>query len=163
MGKLSRIIIHWTGGTNQPNNTDFEHYHFLINGDGMLFSGKYVPEDNIDCTDKKYAQHTGKGNTGSIGISVCGMKDFSEKTLKTKYPLKQIQCEKLFFEVARLCKKYGIEISQDTVLTHYEYNLKHNIKTGKIDIIYLPPYPQIKKENIGDFIRNKILWYYKRI
>lgn len=161
MGKLFRIIIHWTAGTNQPNNTDFEHYHYLINGDGVLFNGKYVPEDNINCNDGKYAQHTGHGNTGSIGISVCGMKDFSEKTLKTKYPLTQVQCEKLFFECARLAKKYSIELKD--IMTHYEFNQRNGIKTGKIDIIYLPPYPQIRKENVGDFIRNKILWYYKRI
>lgn len=127
----------------------------------MLFSGKYVPEDNINCKDGKYAQHTGYGNTGSIGIAVCGMSGFDEKRCKTKYPLTQIQCEKLFFECARLCKRYNIPI--ENVTTHYEYNKEHNIKTGKIDIIYLPPYPHIKKENILDFIRNKILWYYKRI
>jgi N-acetyl-anhydromuramyl-L-alanine amidase AmpD len=159
--KLYRIIIHWTAGTNQPNNTDFEHYHFLINGDGILFNGKYTPKDNINCNDGKYAQHTGHGNTGSIGIAVCGMYGFNEKTLKTRYPLRQIQCEKLFFECARLCKKYNIPV--ENVTTHYEFNLKHEIKTGKIDIVYLPPYPHIKKENIADFIRNKILWYYKRI
>ena len=46
-------------------------------------------------------------------------------------------------------------------MTHYEFGLKNPKTTskGKIDIIYLPPYPTIKKENIGDFIRNKIKWY----
>ena len=34
-----------------------------------------------------------------------------------------------------------------------------DIKTGKIDIIYLPPYPEIKKDEILDFIKNKISWY----
>lgn len=156
---MDRIIIHWTGGTNQPSNADYEHYHYIINKDGIMIEGKYTPEDNIDCTDKKYAQHTKLGNTGSIGIAVCGMKDYPN----TKYPLTQIQCEKLFFECARLCKKYNIPVTPDTVLTHYEFNKKHNIKTGKIDIIYLPPYSNIKHDDVGNFIRNKILWYYKRL
>ena len=70
---MKRIIIHWTAGTYQPNNTDFEHYHYLVNGDGMVINGKFKPEDNLNCNDGKYAAHTGGGNTGSIGIAMCGM------------------------------------------------------------------------------------------
>ena len=156
---MKRIIIHWTGGTNQPNRTDYEHYHFIINKDGFMIEGKYAPEDNENCKDCKYAHHTGNGNTGSIGIAVCGMAGFDEKNKHTIYPLTQIQCERLFCEVAKLCEKYSIPITPETVLTHYEFNAQHNIKTGKIDIIYLHPYPNLKKKDIGNFIRNKILWY----
>jgi len=156
---MDRIIIHWTAGTNQPNNTDYEHYHFIINKDGFMITGKYTPEDNLNCKDGKYAHHTGCGNTGSVGIAVCGMKDYPN----THYPLTKVQCEKLFFECARLCKKYNILITPETVLTHYEFNKKHNIKTGKIDIIYLPPYPNVKQDEVGNFIRNKVNWYYSRI
>lgn len=160
---MKRIIIHWTGGTGQPNNTDYEHYHFIINKDGFMISGKYLPEDNENCKDKKYAHHTGQGNTGSIGIAVCGMKGFNEKTKQTNYPLTKVQCEKLFFETSRLCQKYQIPITPETVLTHYEFNLKHQIETGKIDIICLPPYPNISKQQIGDFIRSKVLWYLQKL
>lgn len=160
---MKRIIIHWTAGTNQPNNTDFEHYHFIINKDGFMIEGKYTPQDNECCYDGKYAKHTGYGNTNSIGIAVCGMMGFDEKKKQTKYPLTQIQCEKLFFETARLCKKYNIPITPETVLTHYEFNQKHNIHTGKIDIIYLPPYPNVKKHEVGDYIRNKVAWYFKKL
>ena len=160
---MKRIVIHWTAGTGQPNSTDYEHYHFIINKDGIMIAGKYAPEDNEDCTDGKYAQHTGKGNTGSIGIAVAGMLGFDEKRKQTNYPLTQIQCERLFFETARLCQRYKIPITPDTVLTHYEFNQKHNIKTGKIDIIYLPPYPNVQKHEVGDYIRNKVTWYFKRL
>ncbi len=91
------------------------------------------------------------------------MKDFDEKKRQTNYPLTKIQCEKLFFETARLCYKYKIPITPETVLTHYEFNKRHHITTGKIDIIYLPPYPNIEKEKVGDFIRNKVEWYYKKL
>lgn len=124
-----------------------------------MIAGKYTREDNENCKDGKYAKHTGCGNTGSIGIAVCGMAGFDEKKKQTLYPLTQVQCEKLFFECARLCNKYNIPITPDTVLTHYEFNQKNNIKTGKIDIIYLPPYPNIKRDNVGNFIRNKVNWY----
>lgn len=78
-----------------------------------------------------------------------------------KYPLTKIQCERMFKFVAELSKKYKIPISSNTIMTHYEFGLK-NPKTssaGKIDIIYLPPYPDIPKNKIGDFIRSKIRWY----
>ena len=64
---MKRIVIHWTGSTYQPNSVDYEHYHYLITGDGLTINGKYKPEDNENCYDGKYAQHTGGGNTGDSG------------------------------------------------------------------------------------------------
>lgn len=163
---MKRIIIHWTAGTYQPNNIDFEHYHFLVTGDGLVIKGKYTPEDNINCNDGKYAAHTGGGNTGSIGVAMCGMADYSalKGITSTKYPLKKFQCERCFKLIAELCKKYNIPITPETVMTHYEFGLKHpnSISAGKIDITALPDY-LVTSHNIGDFIRNKIKWYYKMI
>ena len=68
---MKRIILHWTAGANEPNNTDYQHYHYLVNGNGVVVKGKYNPEDNLNCNDGKYAQHTGGGNTGSIGVAMC--------------------------------------------------------------------------------------------
>lgn len=137
----------------------------MIDKDGKLYNGKYKPEDNINCGDGKYAQHTGGGNTGSISISMCGMYNFKNKNSVGPYPLTKVQCEKMFKTVAELCKKYNIKITPDTVLTHYEFGQK-NPKTssyGKIDIIYLPPYPEVKQGEIGNFIRSKVSWYLTKI
>ena len=163
---MKRIIIHWTGGIYQPNAHEFECYHYLINGDGLVIKGKYTPEDNLNCSDGKYAQHTGGGNTGSIGVALCGMFIPSKTDVRqTKYPLKKPQCERLFKLVAELCKKYNIQISPDTVLTHYEFGKKHpkTSSYGKIDINFLPPYPEVSADAVGDFIRNKALWYYNKL
>lgn len=159
---MKRIIIHWSGGTGQPSNVDYEHYHFMINCDGLVINGKYKPEDNQNCRDGKYAKHTGGGNTGSIGISMCGMfVPKNEDIHKTKYPLTKIQCEKTFLLIAELSKQYNISITPQNIMTHYEFGLKNPNTTsaGKIDIIYLPPYPWVQKNDIGDFIRNKARWY----
>lgn len=163
---MKKIILHWTAGTNQPNNTDFQHYHFLVNGDGLKVAGMYKPEDNENCNDGKYAQHTGGGNTGAIGVSMCGMAGYiSGKPNSTKYPLTKKQCEATFKLIAELCKKYNIPISSETVLTHYEFGRKNPKTTsrGKIDIVFLPPYPEVKQNNIGDFIRRKVKWYFERL
>ena len=158
---MKRIILHWTAGTNQPCSTDYEHYHKLVTGDGIIVNGKYEISDNENCNDGKYAAHTGGGNTGSIGISMCGMYGFASSANVGKYPLTKIQCEKTFKLCAELCEKYGIDITPQTVMTHYEFGQAHpkTSSYGKIDIICLPPYPDVEKDNVGDFIRSKIKWY----
>lgn len=161
---MLRIILHWTGGSNYPNSTDLEHYHFVIDKDGMDREGKYKPEDNLNCYDGKYAQHTGGGNTGSIGVAVCGMADFDGNIASTKYPLTAIQMENMFALTAKLCHKYNIKITPDTVLTHYEFGRAYpkTSSRGKIDLTYLPPFPSVKRDEIGNFIRNKVKWYYDK-
>jgi len=162
---MKRIIIHWTAGTGSPNSTDKKHYHYLIDFKGGVYNGAFKPEDNEDCSDGCYAAHTGGGNTGSVGIALCGMYGFVSSVKCGKYPLTKTQCEAMFKLCAQIAKKYNIKISQDTVMTHYEFGLKHpdTSSKGKIDIIYLPPYKDVAKSEIGDFIRNKIKWYYSHI
>ena len=149
-----------TAGTYQPNSVDYEHYHYLINGDGLVIEGKYKPEDNENCYDGRYAAHTGGGNTGSIGISMCGMANFKNRNSVGDYPLTKVQCERCFKLIAELSKKYKISINPQNVMTHYEFGIKHpnTSSAGKIDIIYLPPYPDVEQSKIGDFIRNKARW-----
>ena len=162
---MKRIIIHWTGGTHQPNTHEYECYHYLVNGDGVVIKGKYTPEDNLDCTDGKYAAHTGGGNTGSIGVAMCGMYVPNKTPVEnTKYPLTKVQCERCFKLVAELSKKYNILVTPQTVMTHYEFGL-NNPKTssaGKIDINWLPPYV-VSSFKVGDFIRNKVKWYLTKL
>lgn len=158
---LKRIIIHWTAGTNQPNNVDIQHYHYLLNAVGEVKRGKYKPQDNENCSDGVYAPHCGGGNTGSIGVAMCGMSGYPY----TKYPLTAVQCESCWKLCAELCKQYNIDVTPDTVMTHYEFGKKHPKTTsyGKIDIVYLPPHPEIQKDKIGDYIRNKVKWYLQRV
>ena len=162
---MNKIIIHWTAGAYTPNSTDLRHYHYLIDKNGRINCGIFRPEDNENCNDGKYAQHTGGGNTGAIGVALCGMYGFSSATKLGCYPLTKIQCEALFSFVAKLSKKYKIKIGNNHIMTHYEFGLKNPKTTsaGKIDIICLPPYPQIKQQKIGDFIRSKVLWYSTKI
>lgn len=167
---MKRIILHWTAGSNYPNSTDFQHYHFLIDKNGKLTNGKFPVSANEVCkTDQfnraLYAAHTGGGNTGSIGVAVCGMAGYKGKLSDTKYPLTAVQVEKMFSLTAELCKKYGIPVTPDTVLTHYEFGKSHpnTASFGKIDITILPPYLSVKPTEVGDFIRNKVKWYLNHI
>ena len=160
---MNKIIIHWTAGTYQPNTTDLEHYHFLIDGEGKKHNGKFKPEDNENCNDGKYAAHTGGGNTGAIGVSMCAMAGFNSAASCGNYPITPVQLEACFKLCAELCKKYNIPV--ENVWTHYEFGINHPDTTshGKIDMIYLPPYPLVKRNEVGGFIRSKIRWYLNKL
>ena len=162
---MKRIILHWTAGKLQPNNVDSEHYHYLVTGDSLVIEGKYTPKDNENCQDGKYAAHTGGGNTGSIGVALCGMLGYQSRYKTGSQLLKQSQCERAFKLMAELAKEYNIQIDSDHIMTHYEFGQKNpnTSSYGKIDITYLPPYPNVTQSGIGDFIRNKVKWYYKNM
>ena len=163
---MKRIILHWTAGSNFPNTTDLQHYHFVIDKGGKITEGVFPVSANEVCKScggkALYAAHTGGGNSGSIGVAVCGMADYKGKLSDTKYPLTSVQIERMFSFTAELCKKYGIPITPDTVLTHYEFGKSHpnTSSAGKIDITILPPYLSVKPKEVGDFIRQKVKWYF---
>lgn len=158
---MKRIIIHWSAGGYYPTEYEKEHYHFLIDKDGVVHNGKFKPQDNEICKVGKYAAHTGGGNTGSIGVAFCAMAGFKDKNSVGNYPILKKQFESAMAFCASLCQKYNIPINPQGVMTHYEFGLKHpkTSSAGKIDIIYLPPYSWVAQNEIGSFIRSKIKWY----
>jgi len=162
---MKRIIVHWTAGTYKPNDLEKQHYHFLIDGDGIIHKGIFKPEDNEICKIGKYAPHTGGGNTGSIGIALCAMAGFKSKYSTGNFPILKKQFEECMKFCAQISKQYKISVTPQTIMTHYEFGLKNpnTTSSGKIDIIYLPPYPWVDKCEIGSFIRSKIKWYQQKL
>lgn len=163
---LNKITLHWTGGRNKPSSHELDCYHFLIDSNGYIYKGKYAPEDNINVSNGKYAQHCGGGNTNNIGIAFCGCYVPNGAPVKnTKFPLTRVQFEAGFQLCAKLCKKYNIPITKQTVFTHYEFGLSHpnTSSAGKIDITYMHPFPAENKQTCGNFIRSKVKWYYNKL
>lgn len=156
MSGLYRIIVHWTAGNNaRACATDREAYHFMILKDGTVVRGTHTPEDNINTRDGRYAHHTGDGNTGSIGVALCGMGGYQSRRYVGQFPLTRTQCDSAFKLIADLCKKYNID--PNNVMTHYEFGKSHRGRSsGKIDITYLPPYPNLQADEIGSFIRKQV-------
>jgi hypothetical protein len=150
------IVLHWTGGNYTPCSVDIEHYHYLVDSEGMIRTGKYEPLDNLNCTDGKYAAHCGGGNTGRIGVAICCCKD--NNTLPTRK-----QVEAMCKLSAHLCYTYGLQPTQ--CITHAEFGQK-NRKTssyGKVDISSLPYAHITGIKQTGDYLRNKIQWYFNQI
>ena len=160
--KPEKIVIHWTAGNYAASFYDKQFYHFLIDGESKVHDGIYAPEANLDVSDGKYCAHCGGGNTGAIGVALCGMAGYKNPHEIGRFPLKAKQVETAFLLCARLCKKYGIPVDEKHVMTHYEFGRKNpnTSSFGKIDITFLPPYPEVKQENVGGFFRQKIKWYY---
>ena len=158
---MKRIILHWTAGGPVPTSYEKECYHYLVDSLGKIHLGKFKPEANLACRTGMYASHTGGGNTGSIGVAMCAMADFKNKNDQGHFPLTKVQFESAMKLCARLARQYNIHITPETVMTHWEFGVKNPNTTsfGKIDIIFLPPFPWISKEDVGSFIRSKIRWY----
>ncbi len=139
--KISRIIFHWTAGQNKASDLDREHYHILIEGDGKLVRGKPSIALNTEPKAKAgYAAHTLNCNTGSIGVSLCGMAGAVESPFSAgKQPITRSQWNALAEVLAQLCKRYGIGADRKTVLSHAEVQTTLKItQRGKWDIARLP-------------------------
>lgn len=158
---VKRIVLHWSAGRYYPSEFEKKYYHYLIDVEGNVYHGDFQPEDNENCCDGHYAAHTGGGNTGSIGVCLCGMYGYKSSINYGNFPISKVQFEAAMKFVAQLTQKYKLNVTPLTVLTHYEFG-KNNPKTtsfGKIDITYLPAYPWVAKDDIGNFIRSKVRWY----
>ncbi len=138
--KMQRIIVHWTAGAHTASANDVEHYHVLIEGDGTLRRGKLSIADNVSAADGKYVAHTKDCNTGSIGVSLCAMRGAKESPFNAgPSPITKAQWDILPLVLADLCRRYAINPSPTTLLSHAEVERTLGIKQrGKWDIARLP-------------------------
>lgn len=160
--KFKNIVLHWCASTYAMNPTIKSSYHYIIDQYGNVHEGVFKPEDNLNCNDGNYAPHCGGGNTGRIGIALLGMAGY-RKDQPSLYPITRIQLERMYELSAKLCLKYGLKPKD--VLTHAEFG-KANPKTtsyGKIDICYIPYNNLYGIEQVAEFIRGKVNWYYEKL
>jgi N-acetyl-anhydromuramyl-L-alanine amidase AmpD len=137
---MKRIILHWTGGAYNPNSLDLEHYHFIIDGNGVEHTGKFKPEANLRPRPGRYAAHTLRCNTGSIGVAVAAMGGATEAPYNPgPFPIRAVQVSAVARLCADLAKQYGIPVSRTTILTHAEVQPTLKIRQrAKWDIRVLP-------------------------
>lgn len=158
--KMDRIICHWTAGTHKATEFDRGHYHILIEADGKLVRGIPSIKLNEAPAKKGYAAHTLNCNTGSIGVSLCCMGGSVEAPfMPGKYPMTKEQWDKLSSVVAELCRKYNINVTDRTVLSHAE--VQHNLgitQRGKWDFTVLAFDLSVKGARAcGDKLRAEVL------
>ena len=160
---MKRIIMHWTAGGHTVSATDKRHYHFIIDGAGNVQKGNHAPEVNAHIAKPNdgatYAAHTRGANTGSIGIAVAAMRGAVERPFNAgPSPITEAQVDALVTQVAALCKRYGIPVTRETVLTHAEVQRTLGIaQRGKWDITWLPNMTgPIDPVALGDMLRARV-------
>lgn len=155
-----RATLHFTVGRYEQF---FNDYHYMIaynpkTKQAYVKKGIYKPEDNDNTSDGKYAPHCKLNNTGNVGVAICACYQYNHKTnTSPTYPITPQQIELAFELLAELCIKYNINLNE--VQTHYERDRKLTRPDGKVDIVFIPSYPNVKKNDVGNFIRSKVRWY----
>lgn len=156
--QMSRIIVHWTAGSHRSSGLDRSHYHLLIEGDGKLVRG--IPAISLNDArgcKPSYAAHTLNCNTGSIGVSLCCMAGAVESPFKAgPAPTTRVQWDALPGVLADLCRRYSIQVTPKTVLSHAEVQGTLGIaQRGKWDIARLAFDPSVVGATAsGDIIRS---------
>lgn len=156
---MQRIILHWTAGGSRASDTDKQHYHRLVEYDGTIVAGTHEVADNIVTSDGDYAAHTRNLNTGSIGVSLCGMRGATEHPFSAgPSPLTEKQWRVAMVLIADLCRQYSIPVTRETVLTHAEVQPTLGvIQRGKWDITRLPFKPDLVGAiPVGDYMRQMV-------
>jgi hypothetical protein len=155
---MKRIICHWTAGTHKANDLDLEHYHFVFEGDGTLKKGRYPISANARPIRGKYAAHTYRCNTDSIGLSVACMAGAQPNGKHGRYPMTESQFLAMAKHAAILCDFYNINVGPQTVLWHAEVSKNLGIaQKGKWDATELSFEPNVKGAGpCGDFLRRAV-------
>jgi len=133
-GNPKRITLHWTGGSYTPSSLDAEHYHFLIDGNGVVWQGKYSVADQ-DITNSNYAAHTSQFNTKNIGVAFCAMAGSKENGTFGAYPITVAQWDAAISLCTFLCSGYFIEPDKKHLASHCEIQSIHGVRqSGKWDV-----------------------------
>jgi hypothetical protein len=153
------VVVHWTGGGHRANAVDLSAYHLVVEADGNVVAGKWPIAANLrKLVDDKYAKHTGGFNSFRIGISAAGMKDYRSRSAAGSFPLKEVQVRRMMEVAAYFIALAGLDpMNPWHLCSHREVWTIHRVKGTqnhiKTDIEFLPFRPDLKPEEVGDFLR----------
>lgn len=159
-----RLILHWTAGTHKASSDDLKHYHWCVEGGGEIKGG--VPlEANLRQVKPwhTYAAHTRAFNAWSAGLAFCGMRYAFPGGSSGTSPLLPLQVDSGLEFVARKFIEWGLPVNEQTLFTHWEAEELHGVdQKGKWDITVLPWDKSIKEDEVGSWLRQRVLEYVLR-
>ena len=159
---MTYITVHWTAGGYEVTETDREHYHIIVDGNGKLVRGNFSILANVSTSDADgYAAHTSQFNTRNIGISAACMANAIESPFDAgAYPLRRGQWLVVAQVAAELCARYQIEVLPTTVMQHGEVQMNMGVpQSGKWDICKLPWLPEASFDQVTDAFRAHVSRY----
>lgn len=148
---LERVVMHWSGGLPQPNAIGRRAYHALITGPhGWVERGTYDLKANVAPLARNYAQHVGGLNTGSAGVSWCGMRGSNaDAGTLGPYPITATQMHRGLAFAAFLAARHGLNPADPAHLfTHREAWEIHRVRgtqnDTKLDWVVIPHDPTLR-------------------
>ena len=156
-----RIILHWTGGGPEPNESDMEAYHAMVGQSGRIYAGVAIARNMRRIPPgtpmTEYAAHAGGINSWSVGVALCGMREAVPGGPYGPAPITEKQLRVAVELVARMVQATGLSVEPETVMTHWEVYHLHRIgRPGKWDITELPWDPSVADDEVGPLIREQV-------
>jgi len=170
--RIHRVIVHWTAGGYAVNHVDREHYHMVLQDqqrlgrgtDVLAVRGVHAPAANDVTRDRVYAAHTRDLNTGSYGLAAACMLDAEPGGPYGPAPLTRLLWERLAQAAAEVCHRYGLEVTERTVLQHGEVAAIYGLpQGGKWDCLELPFDRALSRAEVAAQFRRKVSWYLHRL
>ena len=153
------VVLHWTGGGPRANSVDLAAYHFVVEADGTIRSGRWSVGANMrPVKGDAYARHTGGFNSFRIGISGAGMLNYASRTSPGLHPLTETQVRRMTELAAYFLSLAALDPEDPRHLcTHREVWTLHGIKGTrnhqKTDIEFLPFLPEVERDAVGPWLR----------
>ncbi len=153
--EMARVVLHWTAGAHKASALDKEHYHVLVEGDGTVVYGNHPIDANAKPAREPRASHTRSLNTGSIGVSLCCMKDAVERPFSAgPFPMTVTQWQVAAEVVAELCRRYNIAVTPRSVIAHGDVQAVLGVQQlQKWDPLVLPFTPNVPRQQVMDQFR----------
>jgi hypothetical protein len=154
------VVLHWTGGGPRANSVDLGAYHYVVELDGKVKAGKWSVASNMRlCSGGTYAMHTGGFNSYRVGISSAGMLNYVSPTRMGQHPLTEVQVRRMMEVAAHFIKLARLDpLNPAHLCTHQEVWTIHGVRGTqnhhKKDIEVLPFRPDLKPEEVGDYLRS---------
>jgi N-acetylmuramoyl-L-alanine amidase len=162
-----RVIVHWTAGGYRVSEVDRQHYHLILEDAAALGTGQGVRvcrglrtvADNDSTKDGVYAAHVHGLNTHSIGIAAACMRG-ALRGKAGECPLTPALWEGLAQVASECCRRYGIAVTERTVLQHGEVERVLGVaQAGKWDCCWLPWEPELAAAEVGAEFRRRVEQY----
>ncbi len=183
---IERMILHWTAGDRDiPNGgihiatpEEMFRYHILVEHDEgptpdpaddeiNVLAGVPIERNTGDLSGrsaahndprKGYAAHTRGFNTGSLGLSLCGMRGAVDyrpggDVDPGPSPISSRQVEVMIGLIVQFCRIWGYAPTEDRVFTHWEAGALHGRDQGsRWDIGWIPGHI-FERRDVGPWIR----------
>ncbi|TVP61056.1 MAG: N-acetylmuramoyl-L-alanine amidase [Gemmatimonadales bacterium] len=157
------MVLHWTGGGPEPNETDLGAYHALVGQSCRIYAGVPIAANMRrippQASRSEYAAHTRGLNSWSVGVALCGMMGAKEGGPYGPHPITEEQAYTAIGLVAAMVRTAGLPVTAETVLTHWEVQRVMGVaQPGKWDITVLPwiTDPPLQPDEVGSWIRQHV-------